>query len=203
MSATMAARARTGTSLSAPVRRAQPARRKSSSWIKPLLRGAGQRPGRALVFLAFGLVSLAIVVNALMFQKARHPHPMLPRSVAAEEARPAPALRRAEPAPAPAPMTAPVAAPPADIPALLAPALPPSRPTGLSQAQREAAPRPPAAVTTVARTPAPAAAAPRAAAPAPRDPIADLINGGDFRPPAEIRGASARSAAAPRRTAAN
>jgi len=199
MSATMAARARTGTSLSAPVRRAQPARRKSSFWIKPLLCGAGRRPGRALVFLAFGLVSLAIVVNALMFQKARHPHPMLPRSVAAEEARPAPALRRAEPAPAPAP----VAAPPADIPALLAPALPPSRPTGLSQAQREAAPRPPAAVTPVARTPAPAAAAPRAAAPAPRDPIADLINGGDFRPPAEIRGASARSAAAPRRTAAN
>ncbi|CAM5770669.1 hypothetical protein BMIN10S_03318 [Bosea minatitlanensis] len=206
MSATMAARARTGASLSAPVRRAQPARRKSSPWLASLLRGASRRPGRALVFLAFGLVSLAIVVNALMFQKARHPHPMLSRSGATEEARPAAALRRAEPAPAPAPMTAPVAPPPADIPALLAPALPPSRPTGLSQvqpAQREAAPRPPAAVTTVARTPAPAAAAPRAAAPAPRDPIADLINGGDFRPPAEIRGASARSAAAPRRTAAN
>lgn len=203
MSATMAARARTGASLSAPVRRAQPARRKSPSWFAQIMRSASRKPGRALIFLSFGLVSLAIVANALMFQKARHPRPILSHSAPAEETRSAPAARRAEPAPAP------MAAPPTDIPSLLGPALPPSRPNDLSQAQpapRESAPRPLAAVTNVARTPAPAAPAaapaPRAAA-APRDPIADLINGGDFRPPAEIRGAATRSAAAPRRTASN
>jgi hypothetical protein len=159
---------------------------------------ASRRPGRALIFLSFGLVSIAIVANALMFQKARHPRPMLSHSAPAEDVRPAAAARRTDPAVAPA------TAPPADIPALLAPALPPARPNDLSHAQpaaREAAPRPPASVTAVARTPAPAAAAaPRAAAP--RDPIADLINGGDFRPPADIRPAK-RSASAPRRTASN
>ena len=204
MSATMAARARPGASLSAPVRRAQPARRKSSPWFARLIRTASRRPGRALILLVFGIVSLAIVANALMFQTARHPHPILSAPRPVEEARPA--ARRAEPAPAPA------AAPPTDIPSLLGPALPPSRPSDLSQAQpavREAAPRPPAAVANVARTPAPAPApaaapAPRAAAaPAPRDPIADLINGADMRPPAEIRGGATRSAAAPRRTASN
>ena len=61
---------------------------------------------------------------------------------------------------------------------------------------REAAPRPPASVTNVGRT-APAAAPSRSApvqaqAPAPRDPIADLING-DMRPPAEIKARSAAS----------
>lgn len=201
MSATMAARARTGASLSAPVRRAQPARRKSPSWFVQIIRMASRRPGRALIFLAFGLVSLAIVANALMFQKARHPRPILSHSAPAEETRAPAAARRADPAPAPA------VAPPADIPALLGPGLPPSRPNDLSQAQpvsREAAPRPPAAVTNVARAPAPApAAAPAPRVAAPRDPIADLINGGDFRPPAEIRGAANRSAAAPRRTASN
>ena len=199
MSATMAARARTGASLSAPVRRAQPARRKSPSWFAQIFRTASRRPGRALLFLAFGLVSLAIVANALMLQKARHPHPMLSRPMQVEEARPASAARRAEPA------TAPATAPPMDIPSLLAPALPPSRPNDLSQAgpaTREAAPRPPATIANVARAPAPAVApAPRAAAP--RDPIADLINGGDLRPPAEIRGVATRAAAAPRRTASN
>lgn len=203
MSATMAARARSSASLSAPVRRAQPARRKSPSWFVQILRTAVRRPGRALIFLAFGVVSLAIVANALMFQKARHPHPMLSHPISAEDGRAAaPAARRAEPAPAPA------VAPPTDIPSLLGPALPPARPNDLSQAQpaaREAAPRPPAPVTNVARTPAPAAPPVQraAAAPAPRDPIADLINGADIRPPAEIRGAAARSAAAPRRTASN
>lgn len=203
MSATMAARARSSVSLSAPVRRAQPAaRRKSPSWFAQIARTAGRRPGRALIFLAFGLISLAIVANALMFQKARHPHPMLSYPGPAEEQRTTPAARRAEPAPVPA------VAPPTDIPSLLGPALPPARPSDLSHAQpapREAAPRPPAAIANVARTPVPAPAAvpaPRTA-PAPRDPIADLINGGDIRPPADIRGAANRSAAAPRRTDSN
>ncbi|MDX3809247.1 MAG: hypothetical protein QHC89_23055, partial [Bosea sp. (in: a-proteobacteria)] len=111
MSATMAARARTGASRSAPVRRAQPARRKSPSWFAQIMRSAGRKPGRALIFLSFGLVSLAIVANALMFQKARHPRPILSHSAPAEEMRPAPGARRAEPAPAP--MTAPATVPPA------------------------------------------------------------------------------------------
>jgi hypothetical protein len=184
MSVTMAARAHSGASLSAPVRRAQAARRKTS-WLGRVVRVAGKRPGRALVMLAFGIVSLAIVANALMFQKARHPAPMLSSSTPVSQPR-ATAERRAEPPPAPA----------AEAPAQ--PIRPPARPNDLSQA-REAQPRPPASVPAAPRAAAPAAPAPRAAAaPAPaRDPIADLINGGDLRPPADVRSAG-RAAAAPR-----
>lgn len=187
MSVTMAARAHSGASLSAPVRRVQAARRKTS-WLGRVVRVAGKRPGRALVLLAFGIVSLAIVANALMFQKARHPAPMLSAPAPVSQPR-ATAERRAEPAPAPA-----VEAPAAQ------PIRPPARPNDLSQAQaaREAQPRPPAPVQAAPRAAAPAApaAAPRAAAAPVRDPIADLING-DLRPPADVRSAS-RSAAAPR-----
>jgi hypothetical protein len=185
MSVTMAARAHSGASLSAPVRRAQAARRKTS-WLGRVARVAGQRPGRALVLLAFGIVSLAIVANALMFQKARHPAPMLSAPAPVSQPR-ATAERRAEPAPAPA-----VEAPAAQ------PVRPPARPNDLSQTQaaREAQPRPPAPVQAAPRAAAPAPA-PRAAAASARDPIADLINGGDLRPPADIRAAN-RSAAAPR-----
>lgn len=184
MSVTMAARAHSGASLSAPVRRAQPARRKTS-WLGRVARIAGQRPGRALVLLAFGIVSVAIVANALMFQKARHPAPMLSAPAPVSQPRAA-AERRAEPAPAAA-----VEAPAAQ------PIRPPARPTDLSQTQaaREAQPRPPAAVPAAPRAAAPAPA-PRAAAAPARDPIADLING-DLRPPADVRSAN-RSAATPR-----
>ncbi|WP_306227324.1 hypothetical protein [Bosea beijingensis] len=187
MSVTMAARAHSGASLSAPVRRAQPARRKTS-WLGRVARIAGQRPGRALVLLAFGIVSLAIVANALMFQKARHPAPMLSAPAPVSQPR-ATAERRAEPAPAPA----------AEMPGAQ-PVRPPARPNDLSQTQaaREAQPRPPAPVQAAPRAAAPAApaAAPRAAAAPVRDPIADLING-DLRPPADVKSAN-RSGAAPR-----
>ena len=195
MSVTMAARAHSSASLSAPVRRAQPARRKST-WLGRVGRMVARRPGRALLFLAFGVVSLAIVANALMFQKARHPAPMLSAAPAAPQR--AVTERRAVPAPAPAAEAMP--APSSQ------PFLPPSRPSDLSHAApaREAAPRPPAAIAAQPRAAQPASApAPRAAAAPVRDPIADLINGGDLRPPAEVRGAAARSAAAPRRTAEN
>lgn len=185
MSLTMAARAHSGASLSAPARRAQQARRKTS-WLGRIARVAGHRPGRALVLLAFGLVSIAIVANALMFQKARHPAPMLSSPTPVSQPR-ATAERRAEPAPA------------AEAPAAQ-PIRPPARPNDLSQASqaREAQPRPPAPVAAAPRTAQPAAAlAPRAAAAPARDPIADLINGGDLRPPADVR-AAGRSAAAPR-----
>ncbi|MCO5092423.1 hypothetical protein [Bosea sp. (in: a-proteobacteria)] len=183
MSMTMAARAHSGASLSAPVRRAQASRRKTS-WFGRLVRLAGRRPGRALVLVACGVVSLAIVANALLFQKARHPAPMLS---AAPVSQPRAATeRRAEPAPVPeAPAAQPVR--------------PPARPSDLTQAQpaREAQPRPPAPVA------APRAAQAPRVTPAPaRDPIADLINGGEIRPPADIRAAN-RSVAAPRRTALN
>lgn len=184
MSVTMAARAHSGASLSAPVRRAQPARRKTS-WLGRVARVAGQRPGRALVLLTFGIVSIAIVANALLFQKARHPAPILSSSAPATQPR-ATSERRPDPAPAPA----------AEAPAAQ-PIRPPARPNDLSQAQatREAQPRPPAPVQAAPRAAAPASA-PRAAAAPARDPIADLING-DLRPPADVRAAS-RSAAAPR-----
>ncbi len=185
MSVTMAARAHSGASLSAPVRRAQPARRKTS-WLGRVARVAGKRPGRALILLAFGVVSLAIVANALMFQKARHPAPMLSAPAPVSQPR-ATAERRAEPAPAPV-----VEAPAAQ------PIRPPARPNDLSQTQaaREAQPRPPAPVQAAPRAAAPAPAAPRAAAAPVRDPIADLING-DLRPPADVKSAN-RSGAAPR-----
>ncbi|CAH1654039.1 conserved hypothetical protein [Hyphomicrobiales bacterium] len=195
MSATMAARARTGASLSAPIRRAQPARRKSS-WLGRVGRLVGQRPGRALLFLAFGIVSCAIAANALMFQKARHPAPMLSAAPAAPQR--AAVERRAEPAPAQeaAPTQAAV------------PSRPPARPADLSNAQpaREAAPRPPAPIAAQPRTAQAATTSVPKAAPAPapvRDPIADLINGGNLRPPADVKGVAARSAAAPRRSAEN
>lgn len=191
MSVTMAARAHSGASLSAPVRRSQPARRKTS-WLGRLARIAGQRPGRALVLLAFGVVSLAIVANALMFQKARHPAPMLSASTPASPSRPTTTERRAEPAAAPASASA--------VEAPAQPIRPPARPNDLSQTQaaRETQPRPPAPVQAAPRAAAPAApaAAPRAAAAPARDPIADLING-DLRPPADVKSAN-RSGAAPR-----
>lgn len=196
MSATMAARARTGASLSAPVRRAQPARRKSSR-LGRIGRMVGRSPGRALLFLGFGIAVCAILANALMFQKVRHPAPIISTAPAASPR--AAADRRAEPAPAAAAVQEAASAPAA------VPSRPPARPTDLANTQpaREAAPRPPAAV---ASQPRPAQSAttsvPKAAAaPAPaRDPIADLLNGG-LRPPAEVKGS--RSAAAPGRTAAN
>jgi len=189
----MAARAHSSASLSAPVRRAQPARRKSS-WLGRVGRMVGRRPGRAILLLAFGIASCAIVANALMFQKARHPAPMLsaapavpPRAAAERRAEPTP-VQEAAPAPTPAAV----------------PSRPPARPSDLSNAQpaREAAPRPPAPVASQPRTAQAATTSVPKAAPTPvRDPIADLINGGDLRPPADVKGA--RSAAAPRRSAEN
>ncbi|KPF65879.1 hypothetical protein IP69_16955 [Bosea sp. AAP35] len=88
--------------------------------------------------------------------------------------------------------------------------LPPARPNDLSQQAREASreavvretpARPPAAVTNVTRTVA--APAPAARAPSPRDPIADLINGADIRPPADVRGVAQAKSTAPRRSAEN
>jgi hypothetical protein len=87
--------------------------------------------------------------------------------------------------------------------------MPPARPGDLQQAAREAPPRPPGAVAPAQprqAQPAPAAQsrhAPAAQPAAARDPIADLINGSDIRPPAEIRGASAARAPQARRTVEN
>ncbi|KPH82503.1 hypothetical protein AE618_03200 [Bosea vaviloviae] len=85
--------------------------------------------------------------------------------------------------------------------------LPPTRPNDLSQQARDAVVRPPAAVTNVPRTAAAPAAAPAPApvarAAAPRDPIADLINGADIRPPAEVRGVAQAKSATPRRSVEN
>lgn len=178
MSATLAARARSDATLSMPVRR--PAgRRGAPSTPARLLRWFARRPGRGLLVLLFAAVSVLIVLNAALFQKGRHPAPMLsPPSQAA--ARPA-EQRRVE-APAAAEPMSPAAAPQA--------VMPPARPGTLAPAARDAAPRPPAPVA--AAQPRQAQAAPvrpaPVAQPAARDPIADLINGADIRPPADIRG---------------
>lgn len=177
MSATLAARARTDATLSMPVRR--PAgRRAAPSLPARMLRWLARRPGRGLLVLLFAAVSVLIVLNAVLFQKGRHPAPMLsPPSQSA--ARTVAEPRRAE-TPAPAePASAPQAV------------MPPARPGTLAPTTRDAAPRPPAPVTPA--QPRQAQAAPSrpapAAPPAARDPIADLINGSDIRPPADIRGA--------------
>jgi len=154
-----------------------------------------RRPGRSLILTLFSAAAAAILMNALLFQKARHPSPILSQSTTATPS-PRNAERRTEQAPA-------APAPAASVPAEPA-QLPPSRPGGLTQAAREAAPRPPASVNAAPR-PAPAqAAAQRAPAPVrDRDPIADLINGVDMRPPAEIRGVASAKPASPRRTVEN
>lgn len=201
MSATLAARAHTNATLSAPpVRRSQPARRKNS-WLGQVWRAALRRPGRSLVLFLFAGAAMVITLNALVFQKVRHPAP-----IAAVPAPVSPPARPAElrieqsaamPEPAPAAVAAPAAVP-----------RPPVRPVERPQtAAREAAPRPPASVAAAAPRSAPAvqpapAPAPAARSTAPRDPIADLING-DMRPPAEIRGVAAARPAAPRRSAEN
>ncbi|MGX1787599.1 hypothetical protein ACWIGM_12695 [Bosea sp. NPDC055332] len=178
MSATLAARARSDATLSMPVRR--PAgRRAAPSLPARLLRWLVRRPGRGLIVLLFAAVSVLIVLNAVLFQKGRHPAPMLspPQSAAR------PAEQRRVEAPAAAESTS-------AVPAQQT-VMPPSRPGTLAPAAREAAPRPPAPVAPAQPRQTQSAQAPArpvpAAAPA-RDPIADLINGADIRPPADIRG---------------
>ncbi|MGE7470687.1 hypothetical protein ACQKLX_14690 [Bosea sp. NPDC003192] len=175
MSATLAARARSDATLSMPVRR--PAgRRAAPSMPARMLRWLARRPGRGLLVLLFAAVSVLIVLNAVLFQKGRHPAPMLspPSQSAARTAEP----RRAEP---------PALAEPAPAPQAV---MPPARPGTLAPATRDAAPRPPAPVAPAQPRQAQAAPARTASAapPAVRDPIADLINGSDIRPPADIRG---------------
>jgi hypothetical protein len=196
---TIAARAHSNATLAAPVRRPAQPRRTAASPLQRIGRIVGRRPGRTLLLLLFSAVAVAILVNAMLFQKARHPAPIIsaPSSNVpqrqAERRQENPAATPAATQPAASTTVSPTSAP-----------LPPSRPNDLVQGAREAAaPRPPAPVTSIPRT-APVAAAP---APAParsaavRDPIADLINGADFRPPAEIRGGQAKPA--PRRTVEN
>ncbi len=78
---TIAARAHSGVSLSAPaVRRpAKPAAaaRRKPGWLGRIGRLALRKPGRALAMLLFAALSGAILANALFFQKARHPAPMI------------------------------------------------------------------------------------------------------------------------------
>jgi hypothetical protein len=187
MSATIAARAHSSATLTAPIKRPLKSRRPATPLAR-IGRLVGARPGRAVLLLLFSAVAVAILVNAMLFQKVRHPAPIISAPVSSAPQRQA-ERRQETPFVAPAPAaTSPTAAP-----------LPPSRPSDLAHGAREAAaPRPPAAVSSVPR------AAPVAAAPAParsaaaRDPIADLINGADFRPPAEIRGGAARPAPARR-----
>ncbi|MBX9907128.1 MAG: hypothetical protein K2Z25_00280 [Beijerinckiaceae bacterium] len=197
---TIAARAHSNATLAAPVRRPAQPRRAQASPLQRIGRIVGRRPGRTLLLLLFSAVAVAILVNAMLFQKARHPAPIVS---APSSNVPQRQVDRRQESPAATPsVTQPSAsatASPTSAP------LPPSRPNDLQGAREASAPRPPAPVTSIPRTtpvvaaPAPAPAPTRSAAA--RDPIADLINGTDFRPPAEIRGAGAK--AAPRRTVEN
>jgi hypothetical protein len=195
---TIAARAHSSPTLSAPVRRAAPQPRRKTGWFGRVRRMAAHRPGRAFVLLVFAGVSVAILANALILQKARHPAPMVSAPSQTPSVRQA--ERRAE-------QPAAYANPSASVIPTPTP-LPPSRPNDLSQQareapSREAVARPPASVTNVPRTAAAPAPAQAARATAPRDPIADLINGADIRPPAEVRGVAQARSATPRRSAEN
>jgi hypothetical protein len=203
MSATLAARARTNATLSAPpVRRSQPARRKPTL-LAQFWRAVARRPGRSLVLFLFASAAAVITMNALVFQKVRHPAPIAaaPASFVTPPARPA-ELRNEQPPRAEQSASAPEQAAPVAAPR--PPARPVERPqTALREpAGREAAPRPPAPVAAAAPRPAPAAQPAPVARSAPRDPIADLING-DMRPPADIRGVASARSATPRRSAEN
>lgn len=178
MSATIAARSHGNATLSAPVRRPAKPRRKPALLAR-MGRLALKRPGRTLTLVMFSAVAGAILANALLFQSVRHPAPIVSAPAASPPLRAV--ERRAEPAVAPAVQQEGTSAP-----------LPPARPQGFAPASREAAIKPPAAVAPAAVAPTPRAPAPtvQPARTAPRDPIADLINGVDMRPPAEIRGAS-------------
>lgn len=120
MSVTMAARAHSGASLSAPVRRAQAARRKTS-WLGRVARVAGKRPGRALVILAFRhrlprhrRQCADVPEGAPSGPDTLHAAPVAAQPRATAE-------RRAEPAPAAA----------AEVP--VQPIRPPARPNDLSR----------------------------------------------------------------------
>lgn len=200
MSATLAARAHSNATLSAPARRSQPARRKASL-LAQFWRAAARRPGRSLLLFLFASVAAVITMNALVFQKVRHPAPIASAPAAVTPpARPA-ELRAEQPARSEQSAVAPEPEPaPAAVPA--ATPRPPSRPAHRPQtAAREAAPRPSAPVAAAATRSAPAVQ-PAPARSASRDPIADLING-DMRPPADIRGVASARSATPRRSAEN
>lgn len=178
MSATIAARSHGHATLSAPARRPQKPRRKPALFTR-LGRLAAKRPGRTLTLVAFSAIAGAILANALLFQSVRHPAPIV--SAPAVTPPPRAVERRAEPPQAAAVQPEGTSAP-----------FPPARPQDFAPVGREAPLRPPAPVAPVQRAAAPAPAPAPAVTPAravARDPIADLINGIDMRPPAEIRGA--------------
>lgn len=124
-------------------------------------------------------LATAIILNALVFQKARHPAPFL-TAARNTETRATGAQEQKQPAG----NTGPAA--PATAAAGNAAITPPARPANLEALIRETAiVRPPATV--------PAGPAPRAVPrdvtqrdAAPRDPIAELIMSGDARPPAPV-----------------
>lgn len=167
-----------------------------------------RRPGKAAMLMLCTVACSAIAVNALYLQNARHPSPFLAGDSASTgrgiaSAPELPPMRPAELGPSrDAGRTSPVreAAAPAKEPSGTRVAA--SRELVLQDPiLREMAQRQPqpvasasapekrvvaAAPKAVAPSPAPAAAP--VASSAARDPIAELINGGDHRPPAEIRG---------------
>ncbi|MGL5361905.1 MAG: peptidoglycan-binding domain-containing protein [Bosea sp. (in: a-proteobacteria)] len=183
-------------------------KRKKPLW-KRVLRSMRRRPGKAAMLMLCTVACSAIAVNALYLQNARHPSPFLAGDSAVAgrgiaSAPELPPMRPAELGPSRdagrTTLTREAAAAPAKEPAVTRVAA--SRdlllqdPILREMAQRQpqpvaSAPAPEkrvvaAAPKVVAPSPAPAAA-PNASSAA-RDPIAELINGGDHRPPAEIRG---------------
>lgn len=144
--------------------------RKGSSLTARISRRLMRRPKRTLI-IGLGLAMAGVIVlNALVFQKARHPAPFLGAPRTAEAKAPvgkaAPDQRSTETATASIQSVAPPARP-ANLEALIRETAT-VRPAGPGAAQPAAAPRAAGRETT------------------PRDPIAELIMKGDVRPPAEV-----------------
>jgi Putative peptidoglycan binding domain len=159
--------------------------RQKPSILTSLSRTLMRRPRRTLAVTVGLALATAIILNALVFQKARHPSPFLSTPRATETKTPAGAVpqdQRSATSGANAATTASVQA-----------VLPPVRPANLEALIRETAiARPPASVpssTAAAPRPAPRDGTQRETAAretAPRDPIAELIMNGDARPPALV-----------------
>jgi cytoskeletal protein RodZ len=158
--------------------------RQKLSILARLSRILMRRPQRTLA-VGLGLaLATAIILNALVFQKARHPSPFLSAPRVSETRVPASTSVQDPKTAANSTSPGTGSATTASVQAVV----PPARPANLEALIRETAlVRPPANVS------AGAAPAPRSAPrdvmqrdAGPRDPIAELIMNGDARPPASV-----------------
>lgn len=154
----------------APGLKMRPAARTKAHVSLPMQisRSLMRRPRRTLMIGLGMAAATTIILNALFFQQARHPAPLMSSSRQSESA-----AAHATPAQA------------TDVRSVAAPAVaPPARPANLETASRETASVKPVAATSASAVRPASREVPRDTSP--RDPIAELIMNGDVRPPADV-----------------